>query len=503
MSRPRPQSKEIDVTCIVPSKSNPRTEFEEQRIQELAESMKSSVGLINPITLRPQGEGQYAIVAGERRWRAAMILGWSTISSIVRQVTDEEALEIQIIENSQREDISPMDEARAFKTLLKKENLDWLSSKIHKTKKYILDRLKLNDLCTEAAYLLQMEKLPLGHGIVLSKLPAEEQLQTLDYLMQNWVPWEPKDIDHAHCEYTLEKLKDYIEEKFMLSFDKACFDLKDTALNASAGSCAVCPKRTTNALLLFSDITSEDRCTDNKCFAIKVMNHVNNSLAAAKKKYEKVHAGELGISISSNQVKANGLELYFVDKFKSGLTAVVVTKADSHRRKSLGNLIFVEMPDPNEVKKEKALKRNSGSNQISYQERRDKEIREVIFPRLQSIGKFINSKKLNTKEFPDLTRTFFMDKIATNENYFNMLAGVLGHQPKIKNAEDAIKLSSAYFEHKEFNEIREQLMQEIPEELLPILCLLMETCDQEEDYEKDSESILPTWVELIEKLKIK
>lgn len=496
------ESKQIDVTNITPSDTNPRTTFEESKILELSESLKS-VGLINPITIKPDEKGRFKIVAGERRWKAAVILGWKTISCIVRNVSEEEALEIQIIENSQREDVSPMDEARAFKSLIKKENLDWLASKIHKTKKYIMDRLKLNDLCDEVAYLLLMGKLPLGHCIVLSKLNEEEQKLSLDFLMANYALWEPNEIEHAHCIKTLDVFKEYIEDKYMLEFDKACFNLKDENLYPEAGSCAVCPKRTTNAMLLFEDITSEDRCTDNKCFNIKVANHIANAIATAKQKHEKVYTGEFSLYLNSDKVKANSLELKYVEKFKTGLTAVVITKTDNWRRKSLGKIVFVEMPDAAAIKQEKAVKRNAVSSGISYQERHNMRLKDIVYPRINAISKYINGKNLNAKIYPDLIKNYFLDELTSKQYYTLVLAGILGVSDKIKDADDAVKKQHEYLEYQEFAAIREKVLEIIPEESLPIIFMLLETCDEDEDDEKDEESLKPTWKELVDILKIK
>ena len=163
----------IPMVVILPCKNQPRKSFKEESIKELADSMEVN-GLLQPITIRPDADG-YEIVAGECRWRAAKLLKWETIPAIIRHVSDDDMLEIQVMENLQREDMSPLDEAGAFQTLLKKENIDWLSSKIHKSKKYVLDRIKLNDLSMEAKMYLIDGVLPLGHAVLLSKINEEYQ----------------------------------------------------------------------------------------------------------------------------------------------------------------------------------------------------------------------------------------------------------------------------------------------------------------------------------------
>ncbi|MBA0085793.1 MAG: ParB/RepB/Spo0J family partition protein, partial [Acidobacteria bacterium Pan2503] len=107
---------EIDIDLIEPSPYQPRTKFHEQALDELARSIKSS-GIIQPLVVRPIGS-RFQLIAGERRWRAAQRAGLSRVSAIVKQVADELALEMTLVENIQREDLNPMEAARAFDRLM-------------------------------------------------------------------------------------------------------------------------------------------------------------------------------------------------------------------------------------------------------------------------------------------------------------------------------------------------------------------------------------------------
>lgn len=262
--------KELLLKEIVPSKTNPRTEFEENSLKELAESIKTH-GVLQPIIVRknPDNEDNYELVCGERRFRASSLAGLKSIPASIRELNNDEVLEIQVLENLQREDVSPMDEAKAFKSILGRENLDWLASKINKSTKYVLNRIKLLDLAEELHVDLEKGKLPLGHAYALTRLPKEDQLK-----MSNW----------AINGESLTVFKNRIKYCF-LEFDNAPFDVDDETLLPKVGSCTNCNKRTINNQLLFEDITSDDRCTDEICFNAKIKNYWEKIKNEAFEKY--------------------------------------------------------------------------------------------------------------------------------------------------------------------------------------------------------------------------
>ena len=171
----------IKLENIFPSTTNPRKSFDEKGLQELADSITEH-GILQPILVRPipdsfdkDGMSNYEIIYGERRYRASKLAGITTIKAQIEYMDDDKAFEIQVLENLQREDINPLDEARAFQSLMKKETFNWLASKINKSKKYVLDRVKLLDLCPAALTELENGVLPLGHAVLLSKIDIEKQ----------------------------------------------------------------------------------------------------------------------------------------------------------------------------------------------------------------------------------------------------------------------------------------------------------------------------------------
>src|ERR1700722_19338801 len=111
----------VDIDLIEPSPFQPRTHFREEAIDELAQSIQS-VGIIQPLVLRPVG-GRFQLLAGERRWRAAQRAGLARVPAVLREVSDEKALEITLVENIQREDLNPVETARAFERLMSEFHL--------------------------------------------------------------------------------------------------------------------------------------------------------------------------------------------------------------------------------------------------------------------------------------------------------------------------------------------------------------------------------------------
>jgi len=382
---------------IYPSETNPRKSMDEGAIIDLAKSMHD-FGLLQPITIRPDSMGKFEIVAGHRRFEAAKQLKWHSIPSIIREVSDDEILEIQIIENLQREDVSPMDEAAAFRTVLKRESIDWLCSRIHKSKKYITDRLKLNDLVEKAHQYVHKGILPLTHAIMISKLPQEEQAKCIDKCIED--DWNN---DVEICTLTIAKLREFIEDDLMIDLDRACFDLEDAELIPAAGSCTACSKRTGNQNLLFQEITEEDKCTDPSCYHAKEKAHVESTLKKAKEDHGKgtVYTGKAGYSSSTINVK--GIDIAYNEKPTKGKdqVCVVVTKAAGVlSSQKLGKKVWVdrETLEGKVNDKEKKTTSRSSRSELPWEERQKKEFTETVYPRLLKIASFLEGNNIPNAE---------------------------------------------------------------------------------------------------------
>jgi ParB family transcriptional regulator, chromosome partitioning protein len=158
---------QIDIDLIEPSPYQPRTRFREEALDELARSIKAS-GIIQPLVLRPIGS-KFQLIAGERRWRAAQRAGLTKVSAIVRQVPDELALEMTLVENIQREDLNPIEAARAFERLMDEFGLtqDSVAERTGKDRTTVANAVRLLKLEAPIQEWIEEGKLSAGHGRAL------------------------------------------------------------------------------------------------------------------------------------------------------------------------------------------------------------------------------------------------------------------------------------------------------------------------------------------------
>lgn len=170
---------ELDIDEIAANPYQPRTRMNEVSLEDLKESI-SEKGVLQPVIVRKKA-GRYELVAGERRLRAARLAKLKTIPSIVKQVSDSEALEIALVENLQREDLNPIDEARGYKELIKRFNLtqDELAKKIAKDRSTIANVLRLLNLPEDVKKGLQDGKITMGHARALLGLDDEKHIRSV------------------------------------------------------------------------------------------------------------------------------------------------------------------------------------------------------------------------------------------------------------------------------------------------------------------------------------
>lgn len=162
------QTKMLSVESIRPNKNQPRQSFNNQELNELAVSLKE-IGLIQPIIVRSLGDSSYEIVAGERRWRAAIIAKLDRIPVIIREVNDKESLEIALIENLQREDLNPLETAEGYQMLIQKFSYthEILASRIGKDRTDITNHLRLLKLPEAIKSRMKNRELSMGHARTL------------------------------------------------------------------------------------------------------------------------------------------------------------------------------------------------------------------------------------------------------------------------------------------------------------------------------------------------
>lgn len=176
---------DLPIDSIIPSKYQPRTSYQPERMNELAQSIKSN-GIVQPIIVRKTGS-QFQLIAGERRWRAAKLAGLRTIPAVVRDVSEYKTLELALIENIQREDLNPLEEATAYAALINEFQLtqDEVAHRVGKDRSSIANYLRLLKLPAEIKERIQNQELSMGHARALIALEkTKDQIELLNRILQ-------------------------------------------------------------------------------------------------------------------------------------------------------------------------------------------------------------------------------------------------------------------------------------------------------------------------------
>lgn len=176
--------KQIDIDKISANENQPRTVFDDEKIEELSTSIKEN-GLIQPIIVRKYNRG-YQIIAGERRYRASKLAGLKTVPCVIKDIDDKQVDTYAIIENIQREDLSPIEEANAYKTLIDTYNMSQteLASKVGKKQSTIANKLRLLKLSDDVQYALKSKQITERHARAMIGLEDEKQQQILQEVLK-------------------------------------------------------------------------------------------------------------------------------------------------------------------------------------------------------------------------------------------------------------------------------------------------------------------------------
>ena len=255
------------------STTNPRQTFEQSKLEELAESIRQH-GLIQPITVRPNNKG-FEIVAGARRFRAAQLAELFSFPVRIVELDDAQAMEWQLVENSQRVDVHPYEEAQGFQRLLDLPGYDVtaLAEKSGKSASHIYARLSLLQLIPEVAEAFVQERITASHANLIARLPQEHQAAAFENCWRkDWQDKEPHLLPVKH-------LSAWIQANLYLSLAEAPFDREDPTLNPVAGACVTCPRRSGHNTSLFCDVQG-DQCLDAPCYHGKVEVFLDREIAA-------------------------------------------------------------------------------------------------------------------------------------------------------------------------------------------------------------------------------
>jgi ParB family chromosome partitioning protein len=253
--------KNVLICDIHPDPNQPRKFYDETAMQELTVSVKEK-GVLQPILIRPNGKG-YILVCGERRYKASQAAGKEDIPAVIRQMSDEEALELQIIENLQRKDVHAMEEAVAFKSLLENKNrpitIEDVAAKVGKTVYYVRQRVKLNSLTKAWQEIFYANKISISGAFQVAQLAEKEQ----DTLYNNGVQKK-----HLKDPGYIISITDWQIRELRRELKEAPFDTKDETLNPKMGACTTCPFNTAVASL-FPEAAKDPICNNASCFTVK------------------------------------------------------------------------------------------------------------------------------------------------------------------------------------------------------------------------------------------
>jgi ParB/RepB/Spo0J family partition protein len=287
------QDPEINLVKIAPalainSPTNPRRRrgLGVDSLRALADSLIAH-GLVQPITVRPlpgalladtahmSPRPVYEIIAGERRWRAAQLAELPTIPALVHHLSDAEVLEIQLVENIEREDLDPMEEAEGFALLRDKlgYSVEQIANRMGKGRgeSYVRKRMKLLDLTPESREAMFEGHLVLSTGLLVARYPAERQAEVVKFIKTLVVPGGKGTAEPAPFRTVATALRN----RFNTTLEDAVFDTEDATLVPAAGACSACPKRTGFHQDMFEDLAQTgDTCTDAACYASKKEAHV-------------------------------------------------------------------------------------------------------------------------------------------------------------------------------------------------------------------------------------
>ncbi|GGI16390.1 ParB/RepB/Spo0J family partition protein [Oxalicibacterium faecigallinarum] len=271
----------VDLSLVRESHTNPRQRFDPIKLQELSDSIKTK-GLCQPILVRPHPDPEnhpqcVEIISGARRYRASQMAGLQSIYVMVKDMGDEDVIELQLIENIQREDVHPIEEAEGYDRLMKQfhHTADQIAKSVSKSRTYIYNTIKLLALPQAAREACLDGKLDVSTAQLIARMPiAALQIQAMEEIMDG--------DDGKPMSY--REAKSWLKNRYTLDLSGVVFPLMDATLVPSAGSCSECVKCTSNQPELYADMAGADICTDPDCLDSKTRTYHLRTLEEAEEK---------------------------------------------------------------------------------------------------------------------------------------------------------------------------------------------------------------------------
>jgi len=294
------QIENLSITKVIPDPMQPRKTFNEMLLRQLSESIKQ-YGVLQPITVRKSGK-EYVIVMGERRYRASKLAGKKTIPSIVQTYKNNDVLEIQIIENLQRQDVEPTEEAEAIAYLSEKYASAEIAKRLGRTDNFIRQRLKLAGLIEGFKQFVRNGEMTISMGVGVALFAPEEQQMMLETMGNDF---------NAHQINRMIKDQTY-------DLEKVSFDVADKKLVPKAGSCVECPFNAANQGNLFGE--GKMVCTKSACFETKKSKSFLLLIEKSKKEnillipeIKKYWADVDNNQLVISQLEKHGMKVYLLD----------------------------------------------------------------------------------------------------------------------------------------------------------------------------------------------
>jgi len=266
---------DIPLTHIQESKTNPRRQFDETQLAELAENIRLH-GVLQPVLVRPlpgDEAARYELVAGARRFRASKLAKREPFRFASANSRTSNASNCSI-ENLQRVDVHELDEARGYASLMQLQpdtyTVETRAEKIGRSEKYVYARLRLMQLIEEVQEAFYIGRLTVAHAFEIARLQPNEQRRALQECFPNHKTAAAILKDGKAEAVTVRQLRAWVEQEIHLDLTNAPFDPQEETLLPPAGSCARCPKRTGNNPLLFPEVRQKSICTDRTCYRMKV-----------------------------------------------------------------------------------------------------------------------------------------------------------------------------------------------------------------------------------------
>jgi len=414
----------LELELITPSRTNPRKIFNEAKMLDLAESIKAS-GVHQPILVRPlpasrledtfrnRGDGNplptHEIVSGERRYRASKLAQQKTIPAMIRPLSDAAVLEIQIVENLQRDDLTELEEAEGYQRLCEETGIakEQVGERIGKSRSYVYGRMKLLDLSPAPREALRNGEIDSSKALLIARIPDEKlQIKALEAANERDHQGSPR--------LSYRALQSWVQQNVMLKLSAARFSIVDASLVPLAGDCPSCSKRTGANPDLFSDVEGPDVCTDPPCFHAKNAAHSETLINIAKAKGMEViegkealelrpykwDAGIRGYSALDEEMRAvlserelKGRVKLYVDPHDGEIVEVIpedlADKAESkiiaqQQKGGMAEKQNKQLAKDKELQAERKAKERERSLAENYQERWRKAAIDTIAPRIRA-----------------------------------------------------------------------------------------------------------------------